>query len=127
MDWSSKIVRRRVIAFSAALLVLAGSAVVYMVDPAEAAWMPKCPWHALTGLDCPSCGSTRAFHHILHGEVIRGLGYNPMAPVLWALAAMLMAVCFARPARRASSLVRLLAGAYIVVYIVWGVVRNLVC
>lgn len=100
---------------------------VYMVDPSEAVWMPKCPWHALTGLDCPSCGSTRAFHHILHGELIRGLEYNPMALVLWALAAMLIAVYCARPARRASSLVRVLAGAYIVVYIVWGVVRNFAC
>lgn len=98
---------------------------VYMVDPTEAVWMPKCPWHALTGLDCPSCGSTRALHHILHGELIRGLEYNPMAPVLWILAAMLIAVCAFRPQLRASATVRLLAGAYIVVYIVWGVVRNI--
>lgn len=98
---------------------------VYMVDPSEAVWMPKCPWHALTGLDCPSCGSTRALHHMMHGELARGLEFNPMAPVLWILAAMLIVVYASRPDRRASTSVRLLAGIYIVVYIVWGVVRNI--
>ena len=43
---------------------------VYLIfDPAETFWMPKCPIHTLTGLDCPGCGSQRAFHSLLHGDL----------------------------------------------------------
>ncbi len=108
------------------LLVAAGSIVVYAADPETAAWLPKCPFHALTGLDCPTCGSTRALHHILHGEVARGLSYNPLAPVLWLLAAGVVAAAFMGPGRKVSTLMRWLAGAYITVYLAWGLVRNFI-
>lgn len=87
--------------------------------------MPKCPLHALTGLDCPSCGSTRVLHHLLHGQVLLGLSFNPMAPVLWALAAAIIVVCLMRPRRQSSSAVRFLVGAYIIIYVVWGILRNI--
>lgn len=109
-----------------ALLAVAGSAVVYMVDPAAVGWMPKCPFHVLTGLDCPSCGSTRAFHHILHGEVADGLAYNPMLPVLWILGGAVVVVGLCGEEHRSRSLLRWLAGAYIAVYLLWGIVRNFI-
>ena len=49
-----------------ALALLAG--VYLLFDPAETAWMPKCPVHVLTGFDCPGCGSQRAFHALLNGD-----------------------------------------------------------
>lgn len=107
------------------LLVVAGSIVVYVADPEDAVWLPKCPLHALTGLDCPTCGSTRALHHILHGEVARGLAFNPAAPVLWLLAAGVVMAGFRESDRRPSALMRWLAGAYIAVYLAWGLTRNL--
>lgn len=30
---------------------------------------PKCPFWSLTGLKCPGCGSQRALHQLLHGQV----------------------------------------------------------
>ncbi|MFR9166234.1 MAG: DUF2752 domain-containing protein [Dysgonomonas sp.] len=36
----------------------------------------QCGFHLLTGLQCPGCGGQRAFHHILHGEVLTALRYN---------------------------------------------------
>ncbi|MBQ1252977.1 MAG: DUF2752 domain-containing protein [Alistipes sp.] len=38
--------------------------------------MPKCIFHLLTGWDCPACGIQRAFHSLLHGELILALRYN---------------------------------------------------
>ena len=30
---------------------------------------PKCPFWSLTGFKCPGCGSQRALHQLLHGDV----------------------------------------------------------
>jgi hypothetical protein len=59
------------------LLVLAGSAYLFAVDPAQGV-MPKCMFHELTGLHCPGCGASRALHALLHGQVMRAIGFNPL-------------------------------------------------
>jgi hypothetical protein len=63
---------------SAALAAAAGLALVYRFDPARVHFFPPCLFHALTGLNCPGCGSTRALHHLLHGDVGGALRLNPM-------------------------------------------------
>ena len=55
-----------IILLTAALLL---GAVYAVFDPAQSAWMPKCPIHVLTGFDCPGCGSQRALHSLLHGDL----------------------------------------------------------
>lgn len=56
-----------------AILILVGMsllATVYaLFDPAKSAWMPKCMFHLATGYDCPGCGSQRAVHALLSGDV----------------------------------------------------------
>jgi hypothetical protein len=61
-----------------ASLALLLAVVVYYVEPAEAAWLPRCPLHWLTGWHCPGCGSTRAAHALLHGDLRAALGYNAL-------------------------------------------------
>lgn len=46
---------------------LAALAALYLIDP-NSTPVPLCPLHALTGLWCPFCGSTRATHALLHGD-----------------------------------------------------------
>ena len=48
--------------------VLVG-ALYFRFDPASCPF-PRCPFLTLTGLKCPGCGSQRALHHLLHGEVL---------------------------------------------------------
>lgn len=63
------------------LLVAVGiglAALYLIVDPATAAWMPKCVFLHLTGLECPGCGSQRAIHALLHGELSKAWGFNPL-------------------------------------------------
>ncbi len=54
-----------------------------LVDPTRdgGATLP-CPFRAMTGLDCPFCGSTRAVWALVHGEPVRALGYNALAMAL---------------------------------------------
>jgi Protein of unknown function (DUF2752) len=77
-------------ASAAVLLAVIAIAVLYRVDPTTSDWLPKCPLHRLTGWHCPGCGSTRAAHALLHGDVGSALAYNallicaaPLAAIYW--------------------------------------------
>ena len=59
-----------------ALLGTAGLALLYFVDPRNPGVFPVCPFLGLTGCYCPGCGTLRALHVLLRGEVIAALGYN---------------------------------------------------
>ena len=37
-----------------------------------------CPFRALTGLDCPGCGMTRAVSHVVRGQVGTAVDYNAL-------------------------------------------------
>jgi hypothetical protein len=41
-----------------------------------------CPLRRVTGLWCPSCGMTRAFGWLAHGDFDQAVRYHPLAPVL---------------------------------------------
>ncbi|HVC19161.1 MAG TPA: DUF2752 domain-containing protein [Vicinamibacterales bacterium] len=45
-----------------------------------------CPFHAATGLPCPTCGVTRAFAALLQGRLGASLWLNPAVPVAAAVA-----------------------------------------
>jgi hypothetical protein len=56
----------------------AGAGVLYFYNPAQSQIFPPCPFHWLTGLYCPGCGSLRATHLLLHGRVEAAMGMNPL-------------------------------------------------
>lgn len=61
---------------------LAAAAVLRRIDPnAPGNPLPACPFHALTGLYCPGCGSTRSLHALLHGDLATALAMNPLLVV----------------------------------------------
>lgn len=64
---------------AAGTMGIAMALVLYRVEPEQSAWLPKCPLHWLTGWHCPGCGSTRAAHALLHGDVGRAMANNPLA------------------------------------------------
>lgn len=43
--------------------------VYYAYNPMDSGFFPKCPFYVLTGWKCPGCGSQRAIHALLHGDV----------------------------------------------------------
>lgn len=66
------------------------SVAYYAVDPGSVSYAPRCVFKAMTGFDCPGCGSQRMLHALLHGDLASAWGYNPflllMLPVLALLA-----------------------------------------
>ena len=59
-------------------LGFAGVAILYTFDPRNTGTYPICPFLGLTGYHCPGCGTLRALHQLLHGNIIAALGYNPL-------------------------------------------------
>jgi hypothetical protein len=61
-------------------MFLFGAAVILLrvFDPATSGVFPPCPLRYLTGLYCPGCGSLRAMHALLHGELGRAWAMNPL-------------------------------------------------
>jgi len=53
---------------------------VFFFNPASPSnqWFPKCPFRLLTGMQCPGCGSTRAFYQLLHLHPIAAFKFNPL-------------------------------------------------
>ena len=64
----------------ATLILLAFFALIALlvVDPADSSLFPPCPFHALTGLHCPGCGTLRALHQLLDGNLRTAFGLNPL-------------------------------------------------
>ena len=57
---------------------LVSLAALRIFDPVKSGLFPPCPLYALTGLYCPGCGSTRAFHYLLHGDFYGAFAMNPL-------------------------------------------------
>jgi len=103
--------------------------VLRVFDPASCGIFPPCPFHYLTGLYCPGCGSLRAIHQLLHGNLEAAWAMNPLTVLL---------LPFVGCALAADAMVRIrgrrltgwiLPGFWIQVLcgiiVVFGVVRNL--
>jgi hypothetical protein len=100
------------------LVLAAGAVVLYRFDPTMAHFYPPCVFHALTGLQCPGCGSTRALHHLLHGDVSGAFRLNPL---LFAMAPF-MGIASRWPRILTKPSVAWTIAAVVVTY---GIVRNL--
>lgn len=48
-------------------------------DPSTSALFPPCPTNALTSLYCPGCGTLRALHALLRGDLREAFSQNALA------------------------------------------------
>ena len=78
----------------------AGIAFLYAFDPRNPGLFPACPFLGLTGCYCPGCGTLRALHTLLRGDVASALGYN----ILTVLSLPFIAYSFGVGAMRAFGL-----------------------
>ena len=60
-------------------VVLVGLLVLWKFEPAGQFFFPRCWLYQTTGLQCPGCGTTRAFHALLHGDLAAALRFNALA------------------------------------------------
>lgn len=56
--------------------------VLAFINPSASKYLPRCPFFALTGLECPGCGSMRAFHSLLHGNFANAWRFNGVAVLM---------------------------------------------
>ena len=109
--------------FGAAALVF-----LYRHDPSASHLYPRCIFHALTGLECPGCGATRALYHLLHGRIVEALRFN----ALFIIFSPMLTIAGAAEAtaiwnRRTVNVIRQpwIGWAIVVLLIGWTVFRNL--
>ena len=122
---------KRAVAVVAMSLCAALLVPLYAFDPSDASstafrFYPKCPFHALTGLNCPGCGSTRALHALLHGDVATAFGFNAVFVVALPFILVWLAVELLALFGKARSVTIKPAAAYALVagMLAWGVIRN---
>jgi hypothetical protein len=58
-----------------------GLLVLFYFEPGKYPFYPLCPFHTLTGLNCPACGSLRAVHQLSHGNILAAFHFNPLLVV----------------------------------------------
>ena len=68
---------------------IAGLAVLFFFNPEHCAIYPVCPLHYLTGWDCPGCGTLRAAHQLIHGNLAAAWHLNPLTVSLLPVGAWL--------------------------------------
>ncbi len=90
-------------------------------------WLP-CPFHALTGLECPGCGVTRMCMALLRRDLSAAWAANPgllaLLPAILLLSAV-RAVRYVRTGAPASRGEQAAAWVLSVVLVGYGVLRNL--
>lgn len=110
----------------AALLVF--GFIYYALDPIQSGLFPRCGFLTLTGYKCPGCGSQRAIHALLHGDVVAAFKYNALLfiSVPW------LALCFYAESRRTRNprlYIRLnaplLIWLFLAIVLLWWLLRNI--
>jgi hypothetical protein len=97
-------------------------AALFLFNPAEHAFYPRCFFHQATGLQCPGCGGLRAVHQLLHGHLFTALHLNGLAVLALPVFAGFMwrEITGRRPGIRGSWL-----WSFVAIMVVFTLLRNL--
>ncbi|WP_411766867.1 DUF2752 domain-containing protein [Winogradskyella sp. A3E31] len=57
----------------------------FFINPSSTGFFPKCPFLSITELYCPGCGSQRAIHNLLNGNIITGIRHNYLLVLVFAV------------------------------------------
>ena len=120
--------KKKKAAFILAVIAVVVLILVYaLLDPASLPF-PRCPFLMLTGFKCPGCGSQRAIHALLHGDVAEAFRYN----ALLLIAIPWIALCLFAESRRtrnprlyARLNAPLLIWLFLAMVLIWWVLRNI--
>lgn len=110
-----------------AAAVCAAAIILYTYNPLSVSFYPRCPSKWLTGFDCPGCGSLRAMHALLHGNISAAWHYN--AALFFAIPAIIFFAAAPHFSKN-SIAARIYASRYtpiaiLIAVIAWWIGRNL--
>ena len=105
------------------IAILSCGAFLYFNDPLNSFYTPKCWFKALTGLSCPGCGFQRSLHALLHGNYVSAIKYNLFLTI--GIPYLLFVIVSNVYNHNKIYLQTKLASAYIVLFFVWFVFRNI--
>ena len=74
---------RRMVPVGMLVLLAAWLVLLRIYNPATSTLFPPCPLHYLTGWYCPGCGSLRAIHQLLQGNLRTAWAMNPLSMLLF--------------------------------------------
>ena len=119
--------RSLLIALVIAVLILFGF-IYYAIDPSVSTIFPRCAFLEFTGYKCPGCGSQRAIHALLHGDVASAFRYN----ALLLIAIPWIALCLFAESRRtrnprlyARINAPLLIWLFLAMVLIWWLLHNI--
>lgn len=120
-------VRKTVVAAVLVAVVIAAIAVYKFFDPMESRIFPKCVFYSVTGLKCPGCGTQRALHAMLTGDLAAAWHYNAFWVVMLPVIALLLGAEGLR--KRAPRLYvavnsKWVVAAVLVAVVAWWIARN---
>jgi Protein of unknown function (DUF2752) len=123
-----EIVNRRLGVLLIWLTIATAGVVLFLLEPGKSAFLPACPFRALTGFTCPGCGTTRGLHQLLHGNLGAAFQLNPLMILtlpflLYALLNYTNTVMRGQPIRRNVLPAKYIWGLFGVVLFFW-VFRN---
>ena len=119
--------RALVVLLAIAVLLVLGI-IYYALDPTSSALFPRCSFLELTGYKCPGCGSQRAIHALMHGDVLGAFKYN----ALLLIAIPWIALCLYSETQRtrnprlyARINAPMLMWLFLVLTVLWWLLRNI--
>lgn len=83
------LVSRRIMLVGGAVVMLLLVVVYAVFDPATMPF-PRCPLLVVSGFKCPGCGSQRAIHALLHGDIASAWHVNALFVIALPLVAALL-------------------------------------
>ncbi len=119
---------RTVVIVIVVAVALFAIATYWLFDPSEYIF-PRCPVYMLTGWECPGCGSQRALHALLNGDIAEAWRLNAfllcMAPVI---ALLLFSEFFRDRYPRLNRVVtsRPAVITFVALIVAWTILRNVI-
>lgn len=118
----------RGILLAVAVVAVVGVMAVYFTLDPSTNFFPRCMFHELTGWQCPGCGSQRAFHSLLNGDLYAAWHYNALFVLEIPLIVLLAMAWWLRD--RVPSLNRVLNSRSVIlviltIIILWTIFRNI--
>lgn len=120
----------KIMPYALPILLFAIIGFYYYINPIMNNFPINCYWKALTGTQCPACGTQRALHALANGQFYEALTYNYFFVLSIPIAIAIILAEWYNYHHAFDSLRGFLHNqytliTYVVLYFAWWIVRNL--